>query len=137
MKQDCTTSYLLMDDRQESSALLVLCSIVSNRSCLFLFCTGTITKASLLFWPADIPGKCKYTITCRFQCTRTWMRLLSAPSVSLQMTPSWEEVLICLGSRKSPQSGQDRLGSWAEAQHFGHNNHRQHYKHGQCGWKTV
>ena len=27
----------------------------------------------------------------------TWMRGLSAPSVILQMTPSWEGVLICLG----------------------------------------
>jgi len=26
----------------------------------------------------------------------TWMRALNAPSVSLQMTPSWLEVLICL-----------------------------------------
>jgi len=27
----------------------------------------------------------------------TWMRALNAPSVSLHMTPSWQEVLICLG----------------------------------------
>ena len=27
----------------------------------------------------------------------TWMRALSAPSVSLQMTPSWLEASICLG----------------------------------------
>jgi len=27
----------------------------------------------------------------------TWIRGLSAPSLSLQMTPSWEEVSICLG----------------------------------------
>jgi len=38
-----------------------------------------------------------------------WMRGLSAPSVSLQKTPSWVGVLICFESRKALQRDLDRL----------------------------
>ena len=35
--------------------------------------------------------------SCSLSLLMTWMRALSAPLLSLQMTPSWREVLICLG----------------------------------------
>lgn len=35
--------------------------------------------------------------SCLISLLITWIRELSAPSVSLQTTPSWEEVSICLG----------------------------------------
>ena len=34
--------------------------------------------------------------SCSVSLLMTWMRALSALSVSLQMTPSWQEALICL-----------------------------------------
>jgi len=45
-----------------------------------------------------------------------WMRGLSAPSVSLQMTPSWAGVLVCLRvERLCSGRHLDRLDQWAEA----------------------
>ena len=40
-------------------------------------------------------GRCR-GLSCLISLPMTWMRALSAPSVSLQMTPSWLEVLTCL-----------------------------------------
>ena len=40
---------------------------------------------------------------------------LSVPSVSLQMTSSWEEVSICLGGRMAFQRDLDTLDHWAES----------------------
>ena len=40
-------------------------------------------------------GRCR-GLSCLISLLMTWMRVLSAPSVSLQTTPSWEGVLICL-----------------------------------------
>jgi len=37
-----------------------------------------------------------FGLSCLISLLMTWMRALSALSVSLQMTPSWLEVLICL-----------------------------------------
>jgi len=37
------------------------------------------------------------------------LRGMSASTVSLQMTPSWEELSICLGGRRALQRDLDRL----------------------------
>jgi len=69
----------------------------------------------------------------------TWMRGLSAPSVSLQMTPS----VNLLKGRKALQRDLDRLDRWAKANcmrfnpakccflHLGHNNPKQCYRLGE------
>ena len=36
-------------------------------------------------------------LSCSVSLLMTWMRAFSVPSVSLQMTPRWEGVLVCLG----------------------------------------
>ena len=38
-----------------------------------------------------------FTMSSLISLLMTWMRALSTPSISLQMTPSWLEVLICMG----------------------------------------
>ena len=53
--------------------------------------------------------------SCLTSSSMLWMRGLSAPSVSLQMTPSWEAVSICLESRKTLQRDLGRLDRCAEA----------------------
>ena len=70
------------------------------------------------------------------------MRELSTPSVGLQMTPSWEGMLICQRGEKALQRD---LGCWAavncmsfhratcQVLHFGHNSPRQPYRLGE-GW---
>lgn len=45
----------------------------------------------------------------------TWKGALSAPSVSLQMTSSWDEVSVCLGVG-SAQTGSLGWGHWDEIQ---------------------
>lgn len=52
---------------------------------------------------------------CLVSLLTIWTRGLSAPSVSMQMASSWEEVSICLKGRKVLQRGLDRQESWAEA----------------------
>ena len=78
----------------------------------------------------------------------TWMRALSAPSRSLQMTPSWLEVSICLGGSEALQRDLDRLDIWAKANGdevlqdqvpgpaLGHNNRSQCYRLG-AEWLEV
>ena len=71
--------------------------------------------------PADnwslmvLPGNQYWSLSCLESLLITWMRVLSTPSVSLQMTPTWEELLTCLRVRKALEREWDRLESWAES----------------------
>ena len=68
------------------------------------------------------------------------VRGLSALSVTLQMTPTWEKVLIYLRVGRAPQRNLDQLNWWTEASftrfnktkflHFGRNNLMHHYRPG-------
>ena len=76
------------------------------------------------------------------------MKILSVPSVSLQMTPSWVVVSICLRVGRPFQSDLDKLECWAKVNgmrykakyrvlHFGHNNPCSAIGLGMSGWMTV
>ena len=82
--------------------------------------------------------------SCLISLLVLWIKESSAPSLSMQTTPSWEEVSIYLGigwpgGRKCDPDGLDQ---WAKANgkkfnktrcwvlHFGHNNPRQPYRLG-------
>ena len=45
---------------------------------------------------SGVPHGSVLGLSCLLSLLTTWMRALSAPSVGLQMTPSWLEVSICL-----------------------------------------
>jgi len=80
---------------------------------------------------------------CLISSLMILMRGLSAPSVSLQTTPSWDGALICQRGRRALQRDLDRLDRWAKVNsmsfnrakcqglHFGHNNPKQPYRLGE------
>lgn len=91
---------------------------------------------------ADVLQRIYKGQSCWIYSLTIWRRRLSACSVCLQVTPSWEEILICLGVGRPYGRKSDlfRLDWWAEAScmrfnktkfwvlHFDHNNVTHCYK---------
>jgi len=77
------------------------------RERLWMLSTRTLVKSS--WQPVTVLPKAQFCVqSCLTSLSMIWMRGLSAPSVSLQMTPSWAGVSICL------RVGRSRRGTWTD-----------------------